>query len=112
MQKYVLLKQSKAGIFEEFEYAEFEKHVKLVKYYGNDKVVTIPEKINDKPVITIGIKCFAELEQLEKIILSAEVKIIQTEAFLNCKNLKSISGNLKKTTYAKSAFNGCTLLQR
>lgn len=108
--QYVLQKQSKKGVTENFDFAEFEKHIKITKYYGDEKKVVIPDSINNKPVVTIGIRSFLNQSEIEEVVLPKTVKVIQTEAFKGCKKLKKIVGDFNNISYARSAFNGCDSL--
>lgn len=111
LERYVLQRCSKKGITEDYDYAEFEKHIKITKYWGESESITIPEYIKNKPVVTIGVRCFADNKEMKEISIPPTVKIIQTEAFRDCKNLKKVTGDFSNITHAKSAFKGCDNLK-
>lgn len=61
---------------------------------------------------TISFHMFGDLEKLESISLPVGVRVIEDEAFQNCKNLQKLtetSNHLQ--VIAGSAFNGCTSLK-
>lgn len=75
----------------EFNYFDFEfeivnnKNASLAikKYNGHDKVIYIPSTINDKPIVSIDSKAFADNKNIKVVILSKLVVDISNEAFEN-----------------------------
>ena len=68
----------------------FEKNpdetYKIVKYYGNDEIVSIPEKYNGKKVSKIGAYAFAN-STMKEVILKENITEIEVGAFYNCDKL-------------------------
>ena len=60
---------------------------------------------------TISYHMFGELETLESIALPSGVRVIENEAFLNCKNLQKITYTSNLREIGGSAFNGCISLK-
>lgn len=59
---------------------------------------------------TISYHMFGDLTTLESITLPSSLRVIEDEAFINCKNLKEIGGFYNVREIGGSAFNGCTSL--
>ncbi len=74
--------------------------------------VTIPSKIGDIPVTTIGGSAFATGDFLEEIIFEEEsnISIIESTAFEGCISLKSISFPDSLTYIGHAAFRACQQL--
>lgn len=94
---------------EGFEYTTNQSVVSITGYTGDDKVVFIPEKINNNPVEAINDRVF-ENKGIEEVIIPSSVKSIGDNAFLSCTSLKyvTIGGTVD---IGKSAFVGCTSLK-
>lgn len=76
----------------DYEYIEYVDHVQITKYLGSQTDVTIPSKINDKPVTFIGgniISVFGK--NLNTVIIPDTVTSIGNYAFGSCPNLSNIT---------------------
>ena len=62
--------------------------VMITSYLGDDKCVTVPEKIDGKYVIAIGEGAFVN-KGLEELILGRRIGKIEDGAFVNCDSLKT-----------------------
>lgn len=83
------------GSKEQYEYKDFvfikcDDGLELIKYYGTDQEVIVPEYINDIPVTVIGENVF-EYKEFNKITLPDTITLIKPYAFIQCENLKSIT---------------------
>lgn len=56
----------------------------------DEKVITVPEFIDETEIQEIGQLCFMGNKEVEKIILPESVKQIDAWAFANCPNLKTV----------------------
>lgn len=66
------------------------KGIRITSYNGFDtERVIVPAEINGQPVVSIGEKVFQN-GGFSEIILPSSLKIILDQAFVRCKNLKSI----------------------
>lgn len=66
------------------------KGIRITSYNGFEQTnVIIPEKIDGMPVVSIGEKAFMNAP-LTEIILPSSLKVILSEAFNGCKNLKKL----------------------
>lgn len=99
------------GIYELFRYAGTSKEFTLNGSYAVSKDESLYTPIKKAPLNTIGLGAFEGNEYLENITLSYDINCIASEAFLNCKNLKS--ANLGKNIYTIGyrAFAGCDSLK-
>jgi len=95
----------------EFDYVISKDKVKIVKYKGEKKDLTIPDKIQGLEVSIIGANSFANLSFLESVKSPDSVKVINREAFMNCENLKKIELSPNTTTINQSAFKNCKNLK-
>ena len=91
----------------DFDFVVQDDKVKIVKYRGRKKELTIPDKIQDKEVNIIGARAFANLAFLEIIVLPDTVENVNKEAFINCKNLKKVKMSHQITVINQSAFENC-----
>ncbi len=77
----------------------------IVKYTGQEKVVVVPEGIQD-----IEDRSFYFCDFIEKIILPDSVKRIGTQAFGECAALREIHLPKNLTVIGHEAFDGCRSL--
>lgn len=117
-----------------FIYEIFKNHVTMFKYNGNNKKITIPDKINNLPVekiekeafldyknlkeielnksmVRLKLNCFKN-SSLEKIIINDNLKAIGAYAFNTCKNLKEINLPEGFLSIEKRAFYKCSSLRK
>ena len=79
--------------------------VEILKYTGKESNVTIPDKIDNKVVKTLGAESFTENKTVVGVTIPAQVTNLQYGAFASCTNLK-------KVTFAQGSqlkkIKGCT----
>lgn len=90
----------------DFEFKNKKDSLIVAKYIGNDKIVKIPEGVNQ-----IGQDAFLDCTTVEKIIIPNGVTRICRYAFYGCKNLKYISLPNTLRTIEGDAFDGCESLE-
>lgn len=78
-------KQSSAS---DFEYEATANGNYITKYKGNDKNVVIPDVIGGKNVVGIAGQAF-DGSSVERVVLSKNIMNVDSDAFYNCKNLKT-----------------------
>ena len=101
---------SKAG---GFEYEKSKKNeVTIVKYSGNEPVVSIPEEINGGIVKTIGKEAFWSSNNVEEIIIPDSVETIRAKAFGFCKKLKKVQLSNNVSKIPAGSFDGCESLEQ
>lgn len=88
------------------------KTVTLNKYLGDSSVVWIPETLGGYTVTEIGAKCF-ENNSLTAVCIREDVRTIGDNAFLNCKNLTTVTflGAPYTITVGNNAFKNCAKLK-
>jgi len=79
----------------------------LIKYYGKEEKVFVPEGIT-----IIGAKAFAEIDPIRHIVLPESVEEIHDSAFTGCKALQSINIPESVHRLGRHAFEGCGKLLR
>ena len=99
------------GLEYEVEFHKFIGNYCVITGIGTclDKDIVIPSKINNMPVKTIGQSAFLDVDFIETVTLSRNVNIIQSDAFLDCDNLKKISMP-SISTIEDYAFGRCVSL--
>lgn len=122
----------KSGDFE-YQYSKEYHGIELLKYTGEDAVVHIPSEIDEKPITAIGWSCFGRSphpikevtmpdtvtyigtaafgRSIEKVTLSANLKTIDAEAFLECEDLKSIRIPDSVEQIGDGVFTYCSALE-
>ncbi len=70
----------------EFEVEEVDGGVRIKAYNGNGINVIIPETINEKAVVAIGAKAFADNLMLEQIYIGEKITAIDATAFDGSEN--------------------------
>jgi hypothetical protein len=85
----------------------------ITKYIGlyTAHTVTVPEKINDRDVISIGNGAFYYCTAVTEVVLPSTLTTIDAWAFAGCTNLEKIVIPASVTSIGKGAFNGCTNLK-
>lgn len=71
----------------EFEIEEIDGNIKIKSYIGNGINVIIPETINEKTVVAIGPKAFADNLMLEQIYVGEKITDIAVTAFDGSENV-------------------------
>ena len=100
------------------EMLEFEWNEKYQGYFVYEKdgnpysYVVIPETYNDKPVVGIGKFAFDSYSKVQKVVISNNIVVIETQAFNYCNYLEVIEfkDNSKLETIKESAFYNCKSL--
>lgn len=64
--------------------------VEITGYVGNGGAISIPEKINEVPVTSIGEHAFLYNESLTEVTIPGSVETVKWAAFENCHSLRAI----------------------
>lgn len=110
---YVLSKYSKTSSFEEYIICEYNDHVSIKGYIGDETEVVIPNKIKGKKVTALENYSFAFNNKLESITLGKYVKKVNRGSFMGCCNLQALNGDINKIVFSNSyseQFMGCDKL--
>lgn len=97
--------------FGDFEYEDFDGEIEICKYTGSDSEVTIPSKIDNKPVTFIGERAFYQCKRLTSVTIPNSITSIGDYAFYGCTHLTSVTIPHTVTSIGESAFDGCTHLK-
>lgn len=81
--------------------------VRLLKYTGNQTVITLPKTLRNKPVLEIGEYCFSH--KITQVIIPEGVLAINRNAFRHCSYLTKVIIPLSLTTIGNDAFNGSSI---
>lgn len=109
------------GVFGDFKYeiiSESSKTVKIIKYNGNARDLTIPQTIGGYEVIGIGAGAFNGCKSLTTVKFPKSLKKIESKldgvddhrCFGGCENLKSIEFQDGIEEIGEYAFQYCTSL--
>ena len=108
----ITLKAHYRSVVGDYEVEELENgEIKILKYKGTDKEVTIPNKINNKTVTILGESSFKDNKEIERVILSKDIKEIDDNVFNGCTNLKEVIFNTGILTYKDNILLNCTTLE-
>jgi len=86
------------------------KSITITKYKGNEKVVIIPEKINNLPVFVISDNAFINNKNITSITIPDSVTRIRGGAFKDCTKLLKITIPNGVIMIDINAFSGCKSL--
>jgi lactocepin len=96
-------------VINQFNADDFElEDTVLIKYRGTNRIITIPDQLG---IIEIGKEAFAD-SPVQYITIPPTVKIIESYAFKNCKQLYSVNLPDSVTHIKDHAFFGCSNLNR
>ena len=95
----------------EFKYSRIDSGIRIDRYRGSAKCVTIPARIDNLPVISIGDSAFSGCWSLIKITILEGVTSIGNKVFYNCENLTEITLPDTVKFIGDSAFSWCTNLE-
>ncbi len=94
-----------ASDMEDFLWKEENKGIVIIQYIGNESVVSVPDTIDNKPVLIIGDSAFADISELQEVVLPDGLVRIGAYAFMNCPNLEKITVPASVQEFGKFAFN-------
>lgn len=99
-------------IYDNYTYDEYNDHVTILSYNGNEKEVIIPERINNKPVYSIDDSAFYANPNLEKVSVPSQVIRIGHQTFIGNANLKEVILPNNLVDIGRWAFEGCPKLEK
>lgn len=75
----------------QFDYTENNNGVCITGWHGDDRIISIPERLNGLPVTKIGSCAFYACKDLARISLPESVCCIDSYAFAECRKLSAVS---------------------
>ncbi len=81
-------------------------------HYNSSNSITVADEINDLPVTTISDNAFLNDDDLEAVVLGANVSNIGYCAFAGTKNLNSFKFGCSPDVIGQKAFEGCISLEK
>ena len=85
--------------------------IEIIRYIGEETDITIPKELGELPVISIGNKAFADLENIQHITVPNGIEKIGDSAFSNCRGLLSVELPDSVTNIGQRAFADCVKLK-
>ena len=83
--------------------------ITIIKYYGSDDEVVIPETIDEKNVTGIGDYALEGYNGLTSIVIPASIIKIGNNPFARCENLESITVAAENLNYSSDENNTCII---
>ncbi len=99
----------KESPIEDFKYEIENGEITITEYSGTEREITIPSKIEDRPVTVIGSKAFEDYD-LVSIVIPDTVTIIESEAFRECDCLEKVTLSKQLKIIDDEAFYSCESL--
>lgn len=88
------------------------KEATIEYYRGKDVAVTVPELIEDCPVVCIGKKAFLSAKTLSRIVIPQSVRKIGDWAFASCSRLTELVLPRKSLEIGNGVFKDCVMLEK
>ena len=104
---------AKSNPVSDFEWKAIGGKVAITVFLGDGAKVVIPNRIDEKPVTSIGDRAFSECKRLKSIAIGDSVASIGKYAFSDCDRLTSVTfgENSQLASIGSLAFMGCTSLK-
>lgn len=77
----------------------------------NTKIV-LPSLVNNRPIVRIGDRAFAQKTQLKHIVFGIRIRAIGDGAFFNCTNIEQLELPKSCLHIGENAFEGCSHMVR
>lgn len=97
------------SVWNSFRWREQEGAVVIVRGPDADKV-EVPARINDLPVVEIGVEAFRNCAVLNEVTLPETVRRIGDYAFAGCTELRRVTLNEGLESIGRQAFEDCSSL--
>lgn len=102
---------AKSVIINNVIYREYGSYVEVSGCRSTTSSITIPAKINNKPVVSIDSYAFSYSSYLENVTINADIEYIEEGTFKNCRNLKTVTLPDSLEVIWQGAFSGCSNLK-
>lgn len=94
-----------------FSYNDWNEGIVIEGCSSEEKVVVVPKEINGKPVLAIGERGLANMQNCEAVVLPDTVSVISKSAFTVDKAMKFVYLGTSLKKIGDLAFNGCSKLE-
>lgn len=94
-----------------FSYNDWNEGIVIEGCSSEEKVVVVPKEINGKPVLAIGERGLANMQNCEAVVLPDTVRVISKSAFTVDKVMKFVYLGTSLKKIGDLAFNGCSKLE-
>ncbi len=94
-----------------FSYNDWNEGIVIEGCSSEEKVVVVPKEINGKPVLAIGERGLANMQNCEAVVLPDTVRVISKSAFTVDKAMKFVYLGTSLEKIGDLAFNGCSKLE-
>ena len=94
-----------------FSYNDWNEGIVIEGCSSEEKVVVVPKEINGKPVLAIGERGLANMQNCEAVVLPDTVRVISKSAFTVDKVMKFVYLGTSLEKIDDLAFNGCSKLE-
>ena len=94
-----------------FSYNDWNEGIVIEGCSSEEKVVVVPKEINGKPVLAIGERGLANMQNCEAVVLPNTVRVISKSAFTVDKVMKFVYLGTSLKKIGDLAFNGCSKLE-
>jgi len=91
-----------------FSYNDWNEGIVIEGCSSEEKVVVVPKEINGKPVLAIGERGLANMQNCEAVVLPDTVRVISKSAFTVDKAMKFVYLGTSLKKIDDLAFNGCS----
>lgn len=88
-----------------------EDTVVITKYLGDDTLVFVPERLDEKIVSTIGESAFQGNDSVEQVVLPQGTEVIESQAFKDCSGLQYVVMGTELKSIRQDAFSNCPSLK-
>ena len=98
-------------IYKDYTYDEYNDHVTILTYEGENEIVKIPSYINKKPVYSIDDSAFYGNQFIKEIIIPNTVIRIGHQSFIGCDNLEKVYFSNNVLEVGEWSFKVCPKLK-
>ncbi|MBQ3474698.1 MAG: leucine-rich repeat protein [Bacilli bacterium] len=99
-------------LYNNYRYNEYDNHVGIVFYEGDEEEVFIPEVIDGKKVLSIDDSAFYGKTNIKKVTIPSSVIYIGHQTFIGDKNIEEIVLPDNILRIGEHAFDVCRSLKR
>ena len=95
-----------------YELSEDGKYAVLVSYLGTEGDVVFPEQLDGIPVVAVGNAMCVCNDVITNLVIPGSIRYIGTNAFANCRSLKSVVLEEGVMSLGTCCFGGCVEMEK